>query len=198
MRPPRSSIAAMMAAIAVVALDIAVALAVFASNTELVIGGTLPCVALQCVVFRLLRRPGRVRAFLLGFAVCGSLITGSFLWAMLWPEVHGITRTGALVRMPDSPLYAMWMIYARLAGDWLCALLIDFSADPDPLGVGLIAFRAFLWSIPQIVIALVGGVIAWRIFGVRADSPSGLVERVGRMPPKVTAAPSLPGTPASG
>jgi hypothetical protein len=54
--------------------------------------------------------------------------------------------------------------------------LFDFSADRDPFGVGLMAFRAILWSVPQVVIALVGDLITWGIFGVGgASSHAGII-----------------------
>ena len=160
----RSSIAGVMAIVAVVALDIAVARAVFASNTQLLIGGALPCVALQWAAFSLFRSRGRARAFWLGFMVGGSMITASFIWAMLFPEVLGVTRTGAVVKTPGSSLYAVWAGYGRFIGDRIGPI-------PNPFGVVPIVFRAILWSVPQVTIALVGGFMAWGIFSMGGVSP---------------------------
>ena len=159
----------------IVALNAAIACAVFAFNTELVIGGALPCIALQAAVFFLLRSQGQPRAFWVGFTLIGAIITTSFMWAMLFPEILGY-RTGTLVKTPGSTLYTLWMGYGRFAGDRIGPLLFDFNdaTDPDPFGVGQIAFRGILWSVPQLLISLVGAYIACSLFGIgRANKGTG-------------------------
>ena len=37
------------------------------------------------------------------------------------------------------------------------------SADPGPFGVGLTAFRAILMSVPQVLIASVGGLVGRQV-----------------------------------
>jgi hypothetical protein len=150
----------------IVALNIAIACVVFAFDTELVIGGALPCIALQAAVFFLLRSQGQPRAFWLGFTVIGAIITTSFMWAMLFPEVLGYNRAGTLVKTPGSALYTVWMGYGRFAGDRIGPLLFDFNDATEPFGGGQIAFRGILWSVPQLLISLVGAFIACCLFGI--------------------------------
>ena len=171
MKLPRHSIRWVMVVVAVVAFNIAVARVAVASNPEILIGGALPCIALQWAAISLLRRRGRARAFWVGFTILGSLITASFVWAMLFPEVLGITRDGALVKTPGSPLHPIWMRYGQLVGERIGPMLFDFGAKPEPYGMAMLAFRGLLWSLPQFLLASVGGLIAWGAAGAVGSRP---------------------------
>jgi hypothetical protein len=163
MKLSHCSIAGLMGFIAVAALDIALARFAFAANSELLVGAALPLIVLQWAAFSWRRGRGRARAFWLGFLVCGSLITASFVWAMLFPEVMGITRTGALIKTPGSPLYAIWSSYTHIVGKPIVPSLIKWSGNPDSLVSVITLFRMLLWSLPQLVVPLLGGVIAGRL-----------------------------------
>ncbi len=154
---PRLSIARLMAVVAAVAVNIAIARAFLAYNAEMLVGTALTGLALQGASICLARGRGRVRAFWTGFTMFGSVTMASFIWAMSYPEVLGITRTGTLVKRPGSPLYDAWMGYGRLVFDLIGPLLSDPRIDLDPDSPALVVARALVWSLPQWFVALVGG-----------------------------------------
>jgi hypothetical protein len=185
MRLPRVSIAGVMLVVAIAALDIAVARAVLMANPQavawaafmpnpiVVTGGALPCIALQWAAFSVIRGRGRARAFWLGFLAFGSVITAAFLWAMLFPRIYAVARARTFVKAPGSVLFPLWMSYDRLVWDRIGRLLFDFNTSPATFvaTAARVVFQALVWSTPQLLVALIGGLIAWWLFGVRRAGP---------------------------
>ena len=161
---PRSSIARLMAMVAVVAANAAAARILFALNVEILIGVALPAVAMEFAVYCLVsrRRPGR--GFWLGFILLGALTMATFVWNQLDPEVLALTRSGQLIRQEGSLFYHVWSGYAGILGDFLVPPLEElgiFGNGWNPYGVSAVGIRAIVWSLPQLVIALAGGVFIW-------------------------------------
>jgi hypothetical protein len=85
---------------------------------------------------------------------------------MMFPEILGLTSTGKLVRTPGSPLYAAWQHYAGFAFDHGIRPLvavpeIDLQPDGDSMRLVLIGatIRSIIWSLPQLLGALFGGLL---------------------------------------
>ncbi len=170
MRSRPLSIAGWMGFVALAAFDIALGRFVAAANIQLFLGAVVPFVILQGAVYRWCFRQGRARAFWLGFMVCGSLITASFVWAMLFPEVNGITRAGAIVKTPGSPMYSIWMRYGSL-GDRIAPLFVDLETDdPEPFKGPIAVSTVLLWTLPQLLIALAGGLLAWGLSRLKCST----------------------------
>ena len=123
------------------------------------IGGVLPILILQWCLFRILER-GAARRFWIGYVIVGGVVTGSFLWAVFTPDVYGVTSTGAVQVKPGSFLYSIWQGYGIAVGHRVLApLLFGPVATANPHSVAIAAFRVLLWSGPQILAGLLGGLI---------------------------------------
>jgi len=177
---PRLSIAKLMVVVGVVALNIAAARLLFDDNSEMLIGVALSGLILQVGLFQLMRSRGRGRGFWAGFIACGLMAMTTLVWAMLFPEVLGITATMTLVRMPGSSMYTVWYGYANFVSEHIIApVLYDPRINPgiylDSLlgGALIVGIRAVVWFLPQLLIAVVGGLLASLIGGRRSKSPAG-------------------------
>lgn len=152
--PPRLTIANLMVAVAVVAVDFVSVRAFFASRSfvpspaweGLLLGVPLFGLALQIGLFRLVRSRGRGRSFWGGFVVSGLVTATIFV--------------GTFAFFPDSadtiPFY--WVAYYyELAGGLLYQLLPPHVLAQFPLiwwfGTSIMLF------LPQLLIALSGGLL---------------------------------------
>ena len=136
----RFSIAKVMGLVGLVALNFAVARILFAYRSELLIGVILGMLSLQIGLFQMVSSRGRSQAFWLGSIVCGLLLMMTFVWAMLFPEVLGITSTGALQRTPGSAMYAIWHGYASqpFVDDKSCTIFDAWLACPSTVSRALL------------------------------------------------------------
>jgi hypothetical protein len=171
---PRVSIARMMVLVGVVAVDIAATRSLFAYNSEMLIGVALGVIALQIGLFRLIRGQGRARVFWSGFIAAGLMAMMTFVWAMMFPEILGLTSTGALVRTPGSTLYTVWHGYSSFVAEHvIMPLLYDPRINPgidgDSIlgGLFIAGIRSVVWFLPQLLMAVVGGLLARGIAGRR-------------------------------
>lgn len=165
MKLPNFSIVKLMVLVGIVALTLAAVRTLFHYNSEMLIGVALGGVLLQVGIVRLMRSRGRPRAFWGGFVVCGMMAIMSLVWAMLFPEVLGI-RGGALIRTPGSPLHTAWYGYAEFVSERIIApVLYDPRINPGSSrdsvlgGASIVAIRAVIWFLPQLFIAMVGGLL---------------------------------------
>jgi CDP-diglyceride synthetase len=188
MKPPQFSIVKLMVIVGVVALDFAAARILLAYNQEMLIGIALGGLVLQVGFFRLIRSRGRGRAFWVGFIVCGLMAMTTLVWAMRFPEVFGI-RGGALIRTPGSPLHTVWYGYAKFVSERIIApVLYNPRINPGPNrdsvvgGASIVAIRSIVWFLPQILIAIVGGLLT-SLIGRRLGK-----SRSSRPHPQVTSA----------
>ncbi len=182
MRIPRLSLAKLMIVVGLAALNLAAIRVLHDYNSEILLGVALAGLALQVALFQFLHSRGRRRAFWAGFLVCGLMAISTFIWAMLFPEVFGLSRTGVLHITPGSPLYSVWhgyegFVFERIIRRFLFDPRANLEFDRDSaLGNLLIAcLRAVVWFLPQLLIALVGGLLASLIrrpLPVRARSAS--------------------------
>lgn len=170
MRPYPSTIGGAMAVVAVIAANLAAARALDGRNREILVGIALAAVALQAAAVLTLRGHDQRRAFFIAFIVGGLAMMASFAWAMLHPTNYGIRR-GTLITTPGSPLYDAWIGYARFASEYAVMPLISLlGVDPEAAKTSLLATRAVIWSIPQLAIAFIFGLIAARIGKARPPS----------------------------
>jgi hypothetical protein len=177
MKAPHFTIRALMFAVAVVAVNAAVARALWTFDPEALVGTALPIVALQGALFCIIRRPRSNRAFWIGFAALGALALVFFLWGRVLPEqLIAESSPGQPLRLINvSPVSAWWLEYGTQAGSWLEPWLGGLPILADPNGLATVAIRALVWSAPQLLVALAGGLIGLgfsKIARVRIGFPS--------------------------
>ncbi|QEH38782.1 hypothetical protein OJF2_73900 [Aquisphaera giovannonii] len=157
----RFSIAAGMVVVLIVAANLTVATALFAHNAEIFVGMAPTLIALQAVAFRLLRRRSNP-AFWLGFLAFGSLAMASFAWGMTLPrELVAVAYPGQSPRLVNvSKASSLWLSYGSSAGDVLERWLGSSRQLVDPEGPAGVLVRSLVWSAPQLLFALAGGLCA--------------------------------------
>ena len=159
MQLPRMTISLVMIFVAVVAIDCAIFVPIHKARGLMGIGGSLPILILQWGLFRILQ-PVKDRRFWIGYLILGGVATGSYLRAMLNPDVFGVTSTGAVQVKPGSFLYSIWQSYGIAIGDRVLApFLFGPVAAANPHPVAIVAYRLMLWSAPQILAGVIGGLI---------------------------------------
>jgi hypothetical protein len=165
-KQPRVKIITLMTVVGVVALNLAVARALYAYDTEALYGSVLIGLSLQIGLVRLIRRRGRVRAFWTGFVTAGSLAFLTFLLA---------ERPGAY----ETLWYRAWSEYTDVAEDCLLylpgsAAIRGMSQQQSTAEAALIVLASLIFFPPQLLIALSGGLLAivvFRIASGRLDRP---------------------------
>jgi hypothetical protein len=160
---PRLSIAKLMIVVAAIAINFGIARMLFAYHPLVPVGVALIGIALQFAVLILMYGRGRDRAFWAGFLAFGLMAMISFFWGMVAAPNMGIDiATGGTIKVvstaPGSFLYTMWSRYGMFVGDFLDE---QFGLDVDYLGMT----AALIWSVPQLLLALVGGLLAHLIAG---------------------------------
>ena len=127
--------------------------------------------ALQFGVFQAVRGRGRARGFWVGFVAFGFATMLSFVWSAAFRE---------------STPSLLWIAYTKHANRFLNSVshVWDFY-NRTRIHPVLVATLALVWSVPQLVIALVGGLVARSLSG----RPG--VGRAGGSGSR-TAAPTLP------
>jgi len=182
-KTPRLSIASLMVLVLIVAANLGAARVLFSYNEEMLIGIAPSAIAFQIALIVMLRGQGGRRAFWCGFLVCGLLATATFVWAMSFPEVIGISfRNGSmtLYKTPGSPLYTIWHGYTdfvvkRLVEPIILDPRINPGANRDSLVGGLFigGIRSVIWSLPQLLLAVIGGFAAVLTVGWRNRASAG-------------------------
>ena len=176
MKCPSPSVARLMAVVAIVAANLAVARVCFRYCPPLLLGVGLVVPALQVAGGYLAWGRGRARAFCAGFLAVGLLATASFVGAVVTGPNIGIVRdpvTGKVseVEVPGSSLWAGWSSYSEAASRVLDDRL---PADLPPP----IVRAVLIVTSPQWLAALIGGLLAHLVIG-----------RFGRRPAEATLAP---------
>jgi hypothetical protein len=143
---PPLTLARLMAVVGVIAVDIAAARALYLRDVELALGLALMGLASQFALLRAIRRRGRARAFWAGFVTTGFAAMAMFTWG---------------VSFQDSVVFGWGLSYTRFA-DGVLALMPSaprlYGGGGNDLAVGIAA--AFVWFIPQLLAAMVGGLSA--------------------------------------
>jgi hypothetical protein len=143
----RISIAKVMALVAIIAVNIAAVRALHAYNEEWAEGVVLTGLAVQYATLRAIRGRGSARAFWLGFIAAGAVMMMSFIGG----DPDGV-----------SMLFRLWTGYGKYANRWLNRLthVWDYynRTRSEPV---LVLTLAVVWSGPQLVIAVFGGLVGW-------------------------------------
>jgi hypothetical protein len=159
----RLTIGRVMAAVGVVAANLAVARTIaLGGSPELLAGCLLPGIALEVAAWRAWRGRGRGRAVALGFLLVGALALASLVWAMLRPASMGISAKGAVVTTPGSIAWRVWEVYFRAVERALGPLL---GAIPQSIVLQL-AVTVVILGAPTLLAGLIGGLmgaLAWRV-----------------------------------
>jgi hypothetical protein len=147
----RITLAQLMVVVGVIALESA-GFRAFYRGDELTLGLALPVLACQFGLFGAVRGRGRVRAFCGGFVAFGLVMIVVFAWGMCFPK---------------SRIYDLWASYIETAEGVL-------STIPNAPGwLFQDAGMAVVLSFPQLLAALIGGVLAtlamWRHVGRPGD-----------------------------
>ncbi len=151
MRGPRFTIARWMGLTAVLAVNAGLVRAFVVE--EMFYGGILIFIALQAGLWCLLHSRGRARSFWLGFEVSGAL---------------AVLAMFACEAFPDSLLYRLLTWYTDIAANLAFSRLP--TALADYLDEHLDQFLAVVYFAPELIAALLGGMIA-------ASGPHGPVAR---------------------
>jgi hypothetical protein len=164
------SVAKLMVVVAVVALNLAIARVLFAYNPVLLVGVVLSGLALQAAGFLLTRSRSRIRPFWLGFLAFGSMAMVTVIWAMVFAPNVGIVHdpnTGkeVMVKLPGSLMWTLWSTYFKSVFTYLAGHL---HFNLDPLGVA----AALIWSLPQFLIAVIGGWLCRLVAGRHGRRPA--------------------------
>jgi hypothetical protein len=160
---PKISIAKLMLLVAIIAANLAVGRVLGAYHLVLPVAIALTGLALQAGALALFRSRGRRRAFLVGFLVFGSVAMISVIWALVFTPNVDITQdpsTGKMItiEIPGSRMWTIWSSYVEFVDACLAGRL---QINLDPLGI----LVAVIWSLPQLLIALTGGLFAVLIAG---------------------------------
>jgi len=144
MRRPRLTIAQWMRLTAILAMNAALVRAFVVQ--EMFYGGILIFIALQIGLWCLLRSRGRLRRFWSGFEVSGI----SAVLVLFSCEVF-----------PDSPLSRLVLSYTEIAFELTSTHLPTLLADH--FEQHLDQFLAVVYFVPELVAALLGGMVAARL-----------------------------------
>jgi hypothetical protein len=160
---PRISIAKLILLVAIIAANLAVGRVLGAYHLVLPIAIALTGLAVQAGAFALIHSRGRRRAFLAGFLVFGSMAMISVIWALVFAPNVSIAQdpsTGKMIaiEIPGSLMWTIWSGYVELVDACLAG---HPQIHVDPLGI----LVAVIWSLPQFLIALTGGLLAMLIAG---------------------------------
>lgn len=164
MKLPQISIAKLMVAVGVVALNLAFARILVLYNPEMLTGVALIVLALQIGLFRILQNRGR--AFWVGFVLCGLTSMMGLVWALRSPGVILVSSTGGYFKEEEPPMYGALCEYRDVATERvfypiLNSLHIDPMSNRDSklLQASFMGFNAVVWFLPQIVVAIFGGLL---------------------------------------
>jgi hypothetical protein len=160
---PRISITKLMLLVAIIAANLAVGRVLGAYHPILPVAIALIGLALQAGAIALIRSRGRSRAFSAGFLVFASMAMISVIWAFVVTSDVAIGQnpsTGEMITMkvPGSLMWTIWSGYVEFVDACLAGPL---QINLDPLGI----LVAVIWSLPQLLIALTGGLLAVLIAG---------------------------------
>jgi hypothetical protein len=179
----------MMIAVTLAAVDLALIRAAFGKAMNFGMGlevliQTIPMgLALNFGLLRAFCVRGRPRAFWMGFIACGTAAMISSAWAALTPagSVHPANGAPNYI-LEGSRVWAIWQSYFEFAAHCLISLGLDVtSLAPSSLdhpGIGYITVVGILALLPQLALALVGGLLtrSWgrsHLVARGAPSPTG-------------------------
>jgi hypothetical protein len=156
---------------AVAALDFAAIRAIFSMATTFEIGlqaliNAIPIgLVLSFGLLRMVATPGKSRAFCVGFLIGGAIAMTTSVWAALTPAGSARTTAGAPNKiLHGSGIWHLWNSYFLFATNRLESLGIDVrSFAPRSLhdpGIGYIIATGLMAFLPQLTVALVGGLVA--------------------------------------
>jgi hypothetical protein len=177
MKPPRLTINRLMAVVALVAINLGAVRALIASGPQFLIGALLALLGLQVAVFGLISSRGPSRTFWAGFLAFGAAALVSFFWDMGYVPGMSITRAATIgdYEQRESagspwPLRTVWTRCGVIAADFLEALpnapLVIENRGDVILGITY----AVILFLPQLLLALVGGLLAWSLAKVARGS----------------------------
>ncbi|MGO9464832.1 MAG: hypothetical protein ACLQIB_06305 [Isosphaeraceae bacterium] len=163
----RISLRTQMLLVGLTAVDLVVVRATWGSKHHVLEGITLTVLALNAGVLLLLHTRGRARAFLVGFLLASLLAAGSFAWALSYPKASATfldQATGRQVTVHSSgaPLSDEWESYLNLVEDSIDSLPDDWNPFLHGELAGFLA-DACIAFIPQVTVALVGGLLLWLV-----------------------------------
>jgi hypothetical protein len=160
-----------MIVVAIVAIDFTAIRAIFTNALTFGVGLSalintgLIALALNIGLLRVFRTGGRARAFWMGFLVCGTVALLSSAWAALTPAGSVRSATGGPNEiLHESKMWVLWNSYFVFTVNCLEALHFDVRSFAPPSldkpGIGYITIVSLMAFIPQMAIALVGGLVA--------------------------------------
>lgn len=158
MRVTRFSVSRLMVLVGIIALNLAAARGLAASSEDLMVGVIPTVLVLQVALFCLIRTRGRRRAFWVGFLMAGLLAVLSLVGAnqfsgslaLATDAVTGGTRIVVYdAYFGCKQMDAIWTAYVDTVVQWFPNLPVYPLVD------------AVVLLIPQMLAALIGGLLAW-------------------------------------
>jgi hypothetical protein len=158
MRAPRVTLGGIMAAVVVVAANLAAARALDRLDGEALLCVLLPALLLQVALWRAWsdRRPGR--GFCVGYVLIGSAVSASLVWGFAHPDRYAPPAGGAgpwVLKERGSWHYRLWMDYIVTVVDGL-HWSVTRSFPGIASGVAEVLAVAGLWA-PQVLGGVLGG-----------------------------------------
>ena len=164
MKRPRLSIARLMVLVGVIALNFAIARALFAESYVLLVEVAPIALVLELGVFRLVCGGDQTRGFWAGFVAFGAMAMLSLLWAWFTPPTgHRSTPGKTYPSSPGSAIWNLWDGYFHFA----VMNLLPLPGSKMILGIGgeiPVITAVFIFLLPQLLIAVVGGLVT-RLIG---------------------------------
>jgi hypothetical protein len=168
--PPRVLVRTLMIVVTLVAIDLTAIRAVLSEAMTFGVGlealiHTVPMgLTLNYGLLRVLGSPRGTRAFWVGFLACGTAAMLSAAWGALTPAgvVHPASGAANQI-LGGSQIWGIWQSYFEFACNRLISLGLDVSSlapsSLDRPGIGYITVTGLLALMPQLAIALLGGLI---------------------------------------
>jgi hypothetical protein len=165
---PRLSISKVMLVVATAAINLGVGRILYDFHPDLPVGMVLNAFALQAAAVILFYRRGKGRAFWAGFLACGLIAMMAFIWGMVFATNTGIAidpATGSMMKVtiPGSVLWTFWSGYFEFIQTQVVEKL---GYEFDPTGI----MAALIWYLPQLFVAMIGGLLAGIIIRWRAKT----------------------------
>jgi hypothetical protein len=167
---PRLSLSGLMVALGLLAVDLAVARAVFLNFWVHLVSATLVALSLQVAIVQLIRRRERRRPFRTAFVFTAAIVFGMWVWAEAFPKGQGLMHVKDPVTGREtlkssvtegSTLWYVCAAYAERVEAAIVARSPGFvnSMETNPFLFDL--FELVVFYLPMAVIATAGGLLGW-------------------------------------
>ena len=181
MKHPRFSIGRLMGVVGIVALNLWAGRILFSIEPWILAGAAPIGLILEFAVYRLIRSRGLARAFWAGFLATGFLAAGSLFWGLTFHEslnmgINVITGERMTISNPgfasSCRAWNVWAEYLKFVADRLERLPLTRGISTRDGAPQFIAGTVIVF-LPQLLIALAGGLLAFLLASLLGLLPRG-------------------------